>query len=148
MSVYKNGQAMKEVRPVLSRASLIGAVFGLFSLAPAARAQVASTPPVPGSAAGRTFSITPYAWLPAVSTTYSYTGPRGVFSVTNTINAGIGDYISELNFGLMLGGEARYDRFTIRPTWSMPTPASQRKTAISRRSTSAWPRSTFLAMCK
>ena len=113
MSVYKNGQAMKEVRPVLSRASLVGAVFGFFSLAPAARAQVASTPPVPGSAAGWTFSITPYAWLPAVSTTYSYTGPRGVFSVTNTINAGIGDYISELNFGLMLGGEARYDRFTI-----------------------------------
>ena len=113
MSVYKNGQAMKEVRPVLSRASLVGAVFGFFSLAPAARAQVASTPPVPGSAAGWTFSITPYAWLPTVSTTYSYTGPRGVFSVTNTINAGIGDYISELNFGLMLGGEARYDRFTI-----------------------------------
>ena len=66
----------------------------------------------PESAAGWTFSITPYAWLPTVSTTYSYTGPRGA-RVTNTISAGIGDYISELNFELMLGGEARYDRFTI-----------------------------------
>src|SRR5271166_1363651 len=104
---------MKEVRRVLSRASLVAAVFGCFSLAPAARAQVASTPPGPESAAGWTFSITPYAWLPTVSTTYTYTGPRGAFSVTNTISAGIGDYISELNFALMLGGEARYDRFTI-----------------------------------
>jgi hypothetical protein len=104
---------MKEVRPVLSRASLAAAMFGFFSLAPVARAQVASTPPAPGSATGWTFSITPYAWLPTVSTTYSYTGPRGAFSVTNTIKAGIGDYISELNFGLMLGGEARYDRFSI-----------------------------------
>src|SRR5271165_2457865 len=103
---------MKGMRPVLSRASLAAAVFGFFSLAPAAHAQVASTPPVPGSAAGWTFSITPYAWLPTVSTTYAYTGPRGT-TVTNTISAGIGDYISELNFGLMVGGEARHDRFTI-----------------------------------
>ena len=33
--------------------------------------------------------------------------------MTNTISAGIADYISELNFGLMLGAEARYDRFTV-----------------------------------
>jgi hypothetical protein len=50
--------------------------------------------------------------LPTVSTTYSYTGPRGA-SVTNTISAGVGNYVSELNFGLMAGAEARYDRFTI-----------------------------------
>jgi hypothetical protein len=91
---------------------LVTAAFGLVVVASAARAQVASTPPAGGSAAGWSFSITPYAWLPTVSTTYSYTGPRGA-SVTNTISAGIDDYISELNFGLMVGGEARYDRFTI-----------------------------------
>ena len=33
--------------------------------------------------------------------------------MTNTISAGIGDYISQLNFGLMIGGEARYDRFSV-----------------------------------
>src|SRR5215470_12610786 len=104
---------MKEVPPVVSRACLVAAALGFFYLASAARAQVASTPSIPGSAAGWTFFITPYAWLPAVSTTYSYTGPRGVSSVTNTIKAGIGDYISDLNFALFLGGEARYDRFTI-----------------------------------
>ena len=32
----------------------------------------------------------------------------GVVTIYNS--AGIFDYISELNFGLMLGGEARYDR--------------------------------------
>jgi opacity protein-like surface antigen len=89
------------------------AAFGMLSLATAARAQVANLPPTQQSAAGWTFAITPYAWLPTVSTTYSYTGPRGAFSVTNTISAGVGDYISEINFGLMLGGEARYGRFTI-----------------------------------
>ena len=43
---------MKDVRPILSRASLAAAVFGFFSLAPAARAQVASTPPVSGIGGG------------------------------------------------------------------------------------------------
>jgi opacity protein-like surface antigen len=33
--------------------------------------------------------------------------------VTSTTSAGIGDYISELNFGLMVGAEARYNRFTL-----------------------------------
>jgi hypothetical protein len=34
-------------------------------------------------------------------------------TASTTIDAGIGDYISDLNFGLMLGGAARYDRFSI-----------------------------------
>ena len=92
--------------------NLVAAAFGCFAVASAALAQVASTPPAPGSGAGWTFSVTPYAWLPTVSTTYSYTGPRAG-PVTNTVSAGIGDYISDLNFVLMVGGEARYDRFTI-----------------------------------
>ena len=41
-----------------------------------------------------------------------YTGPRGA-NVTTNISAGIGDYLSELNFGLMIGGVARYDRFSV-----------------------------------
>src|ERR1700722_19223194 len=103
---------MRAIRSIASLASLLAAAFGFFAVTSAARAQVASTPPAPGSGAGLIFPITPYAWLPTVSTTYSYTGPR-TGTVTNTISAGIGDYISELNFGLMVGGEARYDRFTI-----------------------------------
>jgi hypothetical protein len=104
---------MKVVHSIASCARLVVAAVGFFALIPAAHAQIASTTPgAPGSAPGWIFSVTPYAWLPTVSTTYSYTGPRGG-SVTNTINAGIGDYISELNSGLMVGGEARFDRFTI-----------------------------------
>ena len=104
---------MKVIDSIASRARLVATALGCFAAISAAHAQVASTTPgAPGSAPGWIFSVTPYAWLPTVSTTYSYTGPRGA-SVTNTINAGVGDYISELNFGLMVGGEARYDRFTI-----------------------------------
>jgi opacity protein-like surface antigen len=88
------------------------AAFCILGLSSGARAQVANLPPTQQSAAGWTFAITPYAWLPTISTTFSATGPRGG-TVTNTISAGIGDYLSKLNFGLMLGGEARYDRFTV-----------------------------------
>jgi hypothetical protein len=84
----------------------------IFGLSAETRAQVANLPPTQQSAAGWTFAITPYSWLPTISTTFSATGPRGG-TVTNTISAGIGDYLSKLNFGLMLGGEARYDRFTV-----------------------------------
>jgi hypothetical protein len=103
---------MRATRSIACLASLVAAAFGFFAVSPAARAQVASTPSAPGSGAGWMFSITPYAWLPTVSTTYSYTGPRAG-TVTNTISAGIGDYLSELNFALMVGSEARYDRFSI-----------------------------------
>jgi hypothetical protein len=103
---------MRAKRSIASLASLMAAAFGLFAATSVARAQVASTPPAPGSGAGWIFSITPYAWLPTVTSTSSFTGPRGA-TVTNTISVGIGDYLSELNFALMGGGEARYDRFTI-----------------------------------
>jgi len=104
---------MRGKRTIGSLARLLAAACGFLAVASAAHAQVASTPPTPpGSGAGWIFSITPYAWLPTVSSTSSFTGPRGA-SVTNTVSAGIGDYLSELNFALMGGGEARYDRFTI-----------------------------------
>ena len=99
-----------------SQQALIGtglaAVLGLCALAPEARAQIASTPLTPQAASPWTFAVTPYAWLPRLSTTYSLTGPRGA-SVTSTTSAGFGDYISELNFALMGGAEARHDRFTL-----------------------------------
>jgi hypothetical protein len=91
----------------------VTAAFCVLGLAPAARAQVTNLPPSQQSANGWTFAVTPYAWLPTISTTYSYTTPLRGVSVTNTIDAGVADYISKLNFGLMLGGEARYDRFTV-----------------------------------
>ena len=103
---------MRGTRSIASLASLVAAAFGFFAVASAAHAQIASTPPAAGGGAGWIFSITPYAWLPTVSSTSSFTGPRGA-TVTNTISVGIGDYLSELNFALMGGGEARYDRFTI-----------------------------------
>jgi hypothetical protein len=64
------------------------------------------------SPSGWSFNITPYIWLPRLSADLQATGPRGT-TVTEDINAGIGDYISELNFATMIGGVARYDRFSV-----------------------------------
>jgi len=88
------------------------AAFFVLGWTAVAHAQVANLPPSQQSSTGWTIAITPYAWLPTISTTFSVTGPQGN-TVTQTISAGIADYISQLNFGLMLGGEARYDRFTV-----------------------------------
>ncbi len=88
------------------------AAFCILGWTAAARAQVANLPPTQQSASGWTFAITPYSWMPRISTTFSVTGPQGG-TVTQSISAGILDYISELNFGLFIGGEARYDRFTV-----------------------------------
>jgi hypothetical protein len=102
---------MRASRQAPMRISLAAAL-GLCAFASGARAQIASTTLTPETPSGWTFAVTPYAWLPALSTTHSLTGPRGA-TVTNTTSAGIGDYISELNFALMGGAEARHDRFTI-----------------------------------
>ena len=88
-----------------------GAICAL-ALALPARAQIASTQPAPGSQPGWSFALTPYVWLPTISADLQANGPRGG-SVSTNISAGFGDYISDINFATMLGGVARYDRFSI-----------------------------------
>ena len=114
MAVGNRGeQVMEGLRPALLRIGCaIVIALGWLTAASPSHAQIASTPANQGATPGWTFAITPYAWLPRVSTTFSYTGPRGG-NVTSNISAGIGDYLSELNFAMMIGGEARYDRFTM-----------------------------------
>jgi hypothetical protein len=77
-----------------------------------ARAQIATTGAAPDPSSGWTFAVTPYVWLPTVSSTLKYDAPRGG-TVTTNISAGIGDYLTDINFALMGGAEARYDRFTV-----------------------------------
>ena len=77
-----------------------------------ARAQLASTPPPQGSVPGWSFAVTPYIWLPTISADLRANGPRGG-TVSTSISAGIGDYISTINAALQLGAEARYNRFTV-----------------------------------
>ncbi len=72
-----------------NRVAAAMATFCVLAWATAARAQVANLPPTQQSTAGWTFAITPYAWLPRISTTFSYTGPLRGVTVTNTISAGI-----------------------------------------------------------
>jgi len=91
------------------------AVITLSALTAAApvRAQIASSPPPPpGAMTGWQFAITPYVWLPTISANLQANGPRGG-SVSTTISASIGDYISDINFGVLVGGVARYDRFSV-----------------------------------
>lgn len=79
-----------------------------------ARAQIATTPlsSPDGTPPGWSFAIAPYVWLPTLSASLQATGPRGG-TVASSISAGVGDYISSLNFGMMLGGEVRYGRFSL-----------------------------------
>ena len=76
-----------------------------------AHAQIASSPPQ-GSMPGWSFAVTPYLWIPTLSADLRATGPRGA-TVSTSISAGIGDYISDINAGLMLGAVARHDRFSV-----------------------------------
>ena len=86
-------------------------VLSASQLGPAA-AQVTSTQaPSPGTP-GWSFAITPYFWLATVRANFVYSTPRGD-SVTDHITAGINDYLSDLNAAGMVGGEARYDRFSL-----------------------------------
>jgi hypothetical protein len=94
------------------RIKLAAAALCVFAAASPAHAQVASSQPNLGSTAGWSFNVTPYVWLPTVSANLqANTARRG--TVTTDISAGIGDYISDINFGMLIGGVARYDRFTV-----------------------------------
>jgi hypothetical protein len=77
-----------------------------------AQAQVANVPPSAGSTPAWSFSLTPYVWLPTISSDVQAKGPRGG-TVSSSIDAGIGDYISDINLAVMGGGVARYDRFSV-----------------------------------
>jgi hypothetical protein len=91
----------------------LAAAAALCALAAApARAQVVNLSPPPQLESGWTFAVTPYAWLPMVSSTYSYQTPRGG-TVTNTISAGIGEYLTDINSVVFIGGAARNDRFSV-----------------------------------
>ncbi len=76
-----------------------------------AGAQIASAPPNLQTP-GWSFAVTPYAWLPTIWSEMTATGPRGG-TVNTSIQAGIGDYISDINFAAMVGAAARYDRFSV-----------------------------------
>ena len=77
-----------------------------------AHAQIASAPPAPEAAPGWSFAVAPYLWIPTISADLHATGPRGG-TVSTSLNAGIGDYISDINAGLMLGAVARHDRVSV-----------------------------------
>ncbi len=82
----------------------------LAAIAPA-RAQIASAPPNLQTP-GWSFAVTPYAWMPTIWSEMTVAGPRGG-TVTTSIQAGFGDYVSDLNFAAMVGAAARYDRFSV-----------------------------------
>ena len=77
-----------------------------------AHAQIASLPPPQGSMPGWSFAVTPYLWIPTLSADLRAAGPRGA-TVSTSVSAGIGDYISDINAGLMFGAVARHDRFSV-----------------------------------
>ena len=88
------------------------AALGVLAVTAPAQAQIASLPPAEGAAQGWSFAVTPYAWLPTISSSLQATGPRGEV-VNSNLDAGIGDYLTDVNFAAMIGAAARYRRFTV-----------------------------------
>lgn len=66
----------------------------------------------PDSRPGFSFELVPYIWLPTVDITTKYP-VLGGGTATTTLSVGPGEYIPKINFGAMLAGEARYDRFSL-----------------------------------
>jgi len=90
-----------------------------------AQAQTAQTPPQSGqpSAAplfvggsplvpGWSFTLAPYGWLSHVSDKIK-TSTQGGGVATTDVNVPFGDLLRDLRFGVLLSGEARYDRFSV-----------------------------------
>ncbi len=90
---------------------LAAAAICLLAAVPA-KAQVANVPPSLTATPAWSFSITPYAWLPTISSDTEISRPRGG-TVSLSTSAGIGDYISDINLAAMVNGMARYDRFSV-----------------------------------
>jgi hypothetical protein len=93
---------------------LAAAALCAIALAPlTARAQVANIPPPPmGAPSAWSFNVTPYLWLPTVTTDLTAVGPRGG-TVSITTSADIGDILNHINIGVMGAAAARYDRFSV-----------------------------------
>jgi hypothetical protein len=81
----------------------------LLLVAPHAGAQTAA----PNPPADRwTFSVTPYLWLPGISTKLNY-GPPGAGSPTPNVGVDADALLRALEFGLMVNGEARRGRWLV-----------------------------------
>ena len=94
---------MREIRKI---ASAIAVIAVALTVPAAAEAQNASD--------GWRFALTPYVWLPSISGTLKFKNPPGgAGSVNVDFDIGVDDYISDLNFALMLTGEARKDRWSL-----------------------------------
>jgi hypothetical protein len=100
------------MRLTCCKIGMVAAALCALTAAFPARAQVASSPPPLTSTPGWSFAIAPYAWLPTVSANLQASTPRRG-TVSTTIDAGVGDYISDINFALAFGGVARYGRFSV-----------------------------------
>ena len=64
-----------------------------------------SLSPIPKIANEWSFELTPYVWLPQVSSTLNYKD-----QYVNTANVSMNDIISNLKSGVMIAGEARYGK--------------------------------------
>jgi hypothetical protein len=93
------------------RTHLAAAAVCLLAASPV-QAQIASVPPSQNQTPAWSFSITPYAWLPTISSDTEISRPRGG-TVSLSTSAGFGDYISDINLAAMVNGMARYDRFSV-----------------------------------
>jgi hypothetical protein len=101
------------LRRIIMVAVLAGTLAGgAFS---GARAQQPISLGQPGpNPSGWSFNIAPYVWFANINTANTFNLPPALGGTVSTSSSlGFGDILSHMNFGLMIAGDARYDRFSI-----------------------------------
>lgn len=89
----------------MKKLALLAAAAWLFALPAAAQAPA-------GSDGGWQFSLTPYLWLPGVSSTLNFDVPPGAGGRPE-VDVGANDYLENLESALMVSGEARKGSWAI-----------------------------------
>jgi hypothetical protein len=93
----------------LFRHHVAGVMFGALSLAAVVPAAAANELSGANSFDGQWhFNLTPYAWLPTIYNSASFTGPFGISGgVDSAMHTTPNDYLDDLSFAFMIAGEAR-----------------------------------------
>jgi hypothetical protein len=85
------------------------------SSAPAAQPTPSAVPLFVGNSTlvpGWSFTLAPYAWVANIRSKINTPTPGGGVATTD-VYVPFGDYVHDIRFGVLLAGEARYDRFSV-----------------------------------
>jgi hypothetical protein len=102
---------------MLTRLAIAVVLTGLLivNAAPGARAQQpTSFGQQTATTSGWIFNVSPYLWMPTIQVASKFNLPPALGgTVSSDTSLGFGQILSHINSGLMVAGDARYDRFSV-----------------------------------